>query len=178
MSKQNSNKIYHAPLSQSIHKEYNKLIDIISLIPQKQRTLKKTDSTGGLVSVVDIIAYQIGWGTLLIEWYETGLKNKMPDMPGEGFSSWDYTGLARHFYEKYHYDGGEKQNKQFYGVVKRILEIAEAEYLTSNLEKTGIWTWCTLQSGKPWPLSKWITVNTVAPYKRASSSLRKFLKTI
>ena len=129
------------------------------------------------MSVADLVAYQIGWDKLLIDWYEAGLEGKMPLMPGEGFARWDYVGLAKHFYAKYAYDSGPEQLKKLHNVVLLIIEIVEKEYKSGNLDKMGVWLWCTLRSGKQWPLSKWIMVNTVAPYKRAVSLVKKFLKT-
>lgn len=160
-------------LSQSIHKEYNKFVGVIAAVPPQQRLLKVIDGTGGKVSVADIIAYQIGWGNLLINWYTTGLTGKKPIMPGEGFTKWDYSGIAQHFYKKYHYDGYHQQEQEFHNVVTNIVNIVETEYQFGNLDKIGVWDWCTLASGKQWPLSKWITVNTVAPYKRATALIKK-----
>jgi len=167
---------FKAPLSKKIQAEYNKLLNIVAQIPLKYRRLKKIDGTGGNVSVADIIAYQIGWGTLLIGWYKAGIKGKKPSMPGEGFSIWDYSGLAQHFYAKYQHDASYKQIKEFHAVVGQILDIVEKEHQSGNLDKIGVWPWCTLPSNKQWPLSKWCTVNTTSPYKRAIILTRKFLK--
>jgi hypothetical protein len=169
---------YEAPLSVAVQKEYNKLLEAVVGVPDNYRTVKEIEGTGVLVSIADLIAYQIGWGRLLIAWYEAGLAGKMPMMPGEGFATWDYTGLARHFYDKYQYDSAHKQLREFHAVVLKTLAIIEHEYKTENLDKVGVWAWCTLPSGKQWPLSKWITINTASPYKRASALVRKFLKVI
>ena len=37
--------------------------------------------------------------------------------------------------------------------------IAPPEQQTRNLDQKSIWPWCTLTSGKKWPLSKWIRIN-------------------
>lgn len=160
-------------LNEKILKEYNSLAQTISKIPCDRRQLKVIDGTGGKVSVADIIAYQIGWGKLLISWYESGLNNRKFIMPGEGFTKWDYVGLANHFYKKYHFDGFLEQDQEFKKVVEQIILIVEKQHASVNLDKLGVWEWCTLPSGKQWPLSKWITVNTVAPYKRALTLIRK-----
>lgn len=76
------------------------------------------------------------------------------------------------YYEKYRLDSGECQLDEWQQVVSRILEIIRVEEQTGNLDVLGVWPWCTLSSGKQWPLSKWIQVNTVAPYKRAVQLLR------
>lgn len=170
--------VYKASLSKGIVKEYNKLSEAISLIPAQSLLLKTIDFSAGKVSVRDLVAYQIGWGTLLISWYISEIENTKPQMPGEGFTKWDYTGLAQHFYCKYQYDSIQEQIHVLHSVVVQILNIVEKEHLTGNLDKVGIWSWCTLSSGKQWPLSKWITVNTSAPYKRASALIRTFSRTI
>jgi hypothetical protein len=163
-------------LMKSILTHFEKLQELIRLVPASQRQLKAIEGTGGMVSVSDLVAYQIGWGTLLIGWYEAGKQGKMPEMPGEGFATWDYSGLASHFYKKYSYDGGVKQDAEFEKVVQRLIAVADVEHQHGNLERTGVWEWCRLKSGKEWPLSKWMQINTVAPYKRAAVLIRKFLK--
>ena len=145
-----------APLSKIIQAEYNVLIETISQVPVHYYAQKLIDGTGGKVSITDIVAYQIGWGTLLIGWYEAGLQNKRPEMPGEGFTKWDYVGLAKLFYTKYQYNNLDEQIQKFDSTVKQIIYIAEHEYQTNNLDKIGVWSWCNLSSGKQWPLSKWI----------------------
>jgi hypothetical protein len=164
-----------ALLSKNIQKEYNKLISIIADINRKDRLTQCIEGTGGLVSIADLIAYQIGWGTLLLTWYKAELKRKMPEMPGQGFDTWDYVGLAHHFYKKYHYDGYRKQEQKFHKIVQEIIDMVEHEYERNHLDAIGIWDWCTLKSGKKWPLSKWVQVNTVAPYKKAASLIKKVI---
>jgi len=164
-----------APLSMLIQKEYNKLVKVIAQISYNSRTAKILEFTGGAVSVADILAYQIGWGKLLISWYKAGIENKILVMPGEGFSYWNYTGLAQLFYTKYQYDSAQQQEQEFYSTVQEIITLTEHEYKTGNLDKQGIWSWCRLASGKQWPLSKWIKINTAAPYIRACTVLKKLL---
>jgi hypothetical protein len=160
-------------LSQDIRHEYYRLINIVNNLSFSDRNFNAMDATGGKVSVSDLVAYQIGWGKCVIRWYEAGIQGGMPTMPGEGFSSWNYTAIAQYFYQKYHYDGFEKQMQVFHEVVLRLLEIVEAEHQTDRLDQTGVWNWCTLSSGKQWPLSKWIRVNTASPYKRAAQLIKK-----
>lgn len=158
------------PLSKEIEKEYKRLVKVVTDLPIKVRTLKKIDGTGGKVSVEEIIAYQIGWGRCLIRWYEEGIQGRMPEMPGEGFSNWDYVGIAKSFYQQY---AVKEQMKMFDQVVFRILDIVAFEDRLGRLDQIGVWSWCTLPSGKQWPLSKWIRVNTASPYKRAFGLIKK-----
>ncbi len=154
-------------LYRDIARENDRLTKIVADLTPSVRVLKVMEGTGGKVSVADLIAYQIGWGKALIRWYEAGVRGDEPEMPGDGFTKWDYAAIARHFYASYHYDGSEEQMKIFQQIVARILKIVETEFQTNRLDQTEVWAWCSLSSGKHWPLSKWIRVNTAAPYKRA-----------
>ena len=73
----------------------------------------------------------------------------------------------------YQYDASHQQMKVFDQVVLRLLEIVKIEQQANQLDQIGIWAWCTLTSGKQWPLSKWIRVNTASPYKRAVQLIKK-----
>lgn len=160
-------------LIQDIEYEKDKLIQLVRNIPAATLSIKQIEGTGGKINIYDLIAYQIGWGKRIICWYERGIKGEVPEMPGEGFSKWNYTAIAKHFYQKYQYGSLEKQLTVFEEGVSRILEIIQTEQETGNLDRVGVWNWCTLSSGKKWPLSKWIRVNTAAPYKRAAQLIKK-----
>lgn len=135
-----------SPLSKIIKQEYNRLVSVISALEHYHRNAKNIDNMREKISASDLIAYQIGWGKLLITWYESGLKNQIPQMPGEGFTKWDYAEIAKLFYKKYAFDGGVEQNQAFHDAVTRILLFTEHEYQTGNLDKIGVWNWCTLAS--------------------------------
>lgn len=161
-----------------IQKEFQRLFKAVNQVPLSFQKLRQIEGTGGKISIPDLLAYQIGWARLLIKWYQTGLKNQMPQMPGQGFTSWEYVKIARHFYGKYHYYSVKKQIQVLSKLVEIILNIIEKEDRKGNLNRLGVWQWCQLPSGKKWPLSKWIQVNTVGPYRRATVQVRKLLKTI
>jgi hypothetical protein len=165
-------------LKSSLQAEYGTLLKTIAQVPFKLHKIKAIDGTESKVSISDLIAYQIGWGTLLISWYAAGIEGKMPEMPGDGFKDWDYVGLAQRFYAKYQYADAKEQLDALYKITQTILKIIDTEDQKGNLDKLGVWQWCTTETGQQWPLSKWIEMNTVAPYKRATALIRKFAKTI
>jgi hypothetical protein len=172
MAFQDNTPALYAPLSKEIYSAYCKLVLTLNELPERQFRQKTCSGTGGKVSPADIVAYQIGWGSLLITWYEAGLTCDAVIMPGAGFTTWNYAGLAQHFYTEYANTPRAKLMKTFKNTVDRVIEITECEYKSGNLDKLGVWHWCRLKSGKEWPLSKWIRVNSVSPYKRAYSLLR------
>jgi len=127
------------------------------------------------VSVTDLLAYQIGWGKLVIGWYEVGVVQKgTPQMPGDGFTEWKYNDLARHFFKKWPLDQGYQQEVMYYQVATKLIEIVEELHKSGTLDKEGVYEWANLSSGKPWPLAKWIRVNSAAPYDRAAKLVRGF----
>jgi len=169
---------FTAPLGQEIQNEYHKLIESIGLLRESSMSTKALEGTGGLVSVRDLLAYQIGWGNRLVDWYRSGIEGQAPQMPGEGFEKWGYTGLARLFYQKYRFRNVVEQLETFRATVLDILQFVEKEHQRGRLDQLGVWSWCRLASGKEWPLSKWVKVNTASPYKKAAGLIRKYAKTI
>jgi hypothetical protein len=156
------------PISSEILNAYKKLLKPILQISETHFFENLYDGTGGKVSAAKIISYQIGWGTFLLTWYKSGVANKKIVMPGDGFDTWNYKKIAVYFYQKYASLSQEKLLRMFECVVRDIVLITEKEYASGNLDTIGVWQWCRLKSGKEWPLSKWIRVNTIAPYKRAA----------
>ena len=146
---------------------YKKLLNAVLKISKDDFWKKSYNMSSTKVSAADIVAYQIGWGEQLIYWYQSGVQGIEIIMPGGGFDKWDYQGLALHFFKKYSRLSYNELLGLFETVVASIVQIVEQESASGNLDKLGVWKWCRLKSGKEWPLSKWIKVNTVAPYKRA-----------
>lgn len=159
-------------LAQNIQVAYDKLITSVQRVPFTKRADRSIAGSGGQVSIVDLIAYQIGWGQCLISWYTAGINSEQPVMPGDGFTKWEYAKIAQSFYQKYAYDGAVQQLAVFATVVVQIIAIATEEQKRGKLDQLGVWSWCTLATGKQWPLSKWIQVNTVAPYRRAAQLIK------
>lgn len=154
-------------LSKDIIKFYEILVGKVDFINKDKFFLKAYQMSGVRVSAAEIISYQIGWGKLLIYWYESGAAGIDFIMPGEGFDKWNYKALAKHFFSKYSNYSKKELMDEFHKTVSKIVEIVNQEGVSGNLEQSSAWEWLRLKSGKKWPLSKWVTVNTVAPYKRA-----------
>lgn len=153
--------------------QHQRLIEKILPMSAEYFFEKQYFLSGVKVSAADVIAYQVGWGELLVCWYQKGKLGAEFIMPGDGFDKWDYKNISLHFYKKYSPLSKEGLINKFNIVVKNILEIVDTELLLENLDKLGVFNWCKLKNGKDWPLEKWIQVNTVGPYKRAIKVLTK-----
>lgn len=121
--------------------------------------------------VYNLVAYQIGWGRLLLGWYQTGLNGQIPELPAKGFK-WNQLGdLTQHLYSQYSSNSYKKLLDQFDQVYREVHQLvktaSEKELYTLEVHA---WT------GNKWPLGRWINVNTSSPYKSALSKLRKWKK--
>lgn len=131
----------------------------------------RTRSKALAVSPCDLLAYQIGWGKLLLGWEAAERRGRAPEMPARGFK-WNQLGaLAQHIYAEYADSTLAELRAELRKVVEKIIKMIasmkEAELF--ELEQRG---W----AGPKWPLVKWIQVNTIAPYSSAGAKMRKIKK--
>ncbi len=128
------------------------------------------DIEGG-VSCCDIVAYQIGWGSLLLGWEKQELAGKTPKMPAPGYK-WNQLGeLANSFYEE-HSKKSLQQLRDEFSELRQVLvnwikSLSETELFQPHQR---FWT------GDKWAIVKWIQVNTVAPYRSARTKVRRWKK--
>lgn len=147
--------------------ESAKLLKELDNIPE---SMTRDCSIDGNISACDVLAYQIGWGRLLIGWYEAGKVGINPTLPAEGFK-WNQLGeLAKHFYEVHKNDTIEQLIQQFQSNFRDIETIIN-ENSNDQLYKLNVYIWTGI-----WPLGRWINVNTSSPYKSARAKIRKWKK--
>ncbi len=126
------------------------------------------DLEGG-VSCCDVMAYQIGWGRLLLEWERVEAAGGEPEMPAAGYK-WNQLGaLAESFYQAYE----ESPLSEVRAVFREVFSHLE-EWICAlpedELFDLGARRW----AGDKWPLVKWIQVNTIAPYQSARAKIRRW----
>jgi len=147
---------------------YQKLNEEFENIPLKSSRIKGIQ---GNISACDLLAYQIGWGKLLLSWNEAEINGKNPEMPAKGYK-WNQLGdLAKSFYEKYEKESVIKLRKELKSVIDKISKMIE-EMNEDELFKIGQRKW----AGEKWPVMKWVQVNTIAPYKAARTKVRRWKK--
>lgn len=131
--------------------------------------IERTKEIEGNISCCDLLAYQIGWGKLLLGWEEQEKSGKKPCMPATGFK-WNQLGeLAESFYNEYSEENLTQLRKDFkklnHSLVVWIESLTDQELFES---KQRIW------AGEKWAVVKWIQVNTIAPYCSARTKLRRW----
>jgi hypothetical protein len=155
-------------LLSNLQAAYSKLVEEAASIPSE---LERNPELEGGISPCDLIAYQIGWGYLLLSWDDLETRGEAVQMPAPGFK-WNQLGLlANSFYRKHHEQTLKQLLAQFdvlFGEIRLFIE--------SNSEDTLFGIGKRHWAGQKWPLAKWIQVNTVAPYGSARTKLRKWKK--
>jgi hypothetical protein len=133
--------------------------------------LERFPGIEGEVSPCDLIAYQIGWGKLLMSWDKLETQGKTAEMPAPGFKWNQLSALANHFYKEQNGQSLEQLLAQFEVLVDEI-----RLFIESNSEEVLFEIGKRRWAGQKWSIAKWIQVNTVAPYGSARTKLRKWKK--
>ena len=164
-----SNKV---ELIRAIENDSSKLLDAFRSIPFSDWEFATIEGNtkGTVISPSNVLAYQIGWASLLLNWYKMGEANQEFSMPMEGYK-WNELGkLATYFHQKYDGYSNSELLTMFINIVNEVLELVH--YLSNyQLYTVGIYGW----TGR-YTLGRYIQLNTSSPYKNALINLRKFNK--
>lgn len=156
-------------LQKAIEINYSKLKKDLMIIPCEKTTLKELEGhqKDTLMSINNLVAYLIGWGSLVLKWVEKKDKNEYVDFPETGFK-WNELGkLAQKFYMDYEKDDFETLIEKLDKTVSEILSIIDQKtdhelYQVSWYDK--------------WTLGRMIQFNTSSPYINARIRVRKWQK--
>ncbi len=156
-------------LQKSIIVAFKKILIDYSTIPSQisRETGISGNVKGTEISVCDTISYLIGWGKLVLKWYDLKSKNQPVDFPETGYK-WNELGqLAQQFHSEYHDWSYDKLIKEFTTTTDRILILVES---LDNKKLYGE-TWF-----EKYTLGKMIQFNTSSPMVNMRSKVRKFKK--
>ena len=126
----------------------------------------------GGVSCCDVLAYQVGWGRLLLGWERAERAGRAPAMPAKGYQ-WNELGrLAESFHANLGPRGMKALRRELRRTVERIAAMIDS-LSEPELFEIGARAW----AGEKWPVVKWIQVNTIAPHASARTKVRRWKKT-
>lgn len=156
-------------LLNAIDKNFTKLLGYLSAIPPELTSEKSMEghAQGTEMSVSDLVAYLLGWNTLVVKWITRDAQGLPVDFPETGFK-WNQLGLlAQKFYADYAQADYATLIRDLQSVKDDIVQLINAR-VEEDLY------------GKPW-YGKWtmgrmISFNTSSPYANASGRLRKWAK--
>ncbi len=121
-----------------------------------------------------MIAYQLGWMNLIMDWERRELNGEEVVTPAPGYKWNNLGGLYNSFYETYSGCSLVELKEQFNACTRQIItwldDLPDEELFTSGLRK-----WASSTPSK-WPAWKWVHINTVAPFKSFRTAIRKWKK--
>lgn len=154
-------------LLDAIQQTYDKLVTELSSLSTEQarETSLEGHARGTQMSVADLVAYLIGWNTLVLKWCDAKARGLEVDFPETGYQ-WNELGrLAQKFYADY----------ASLGYAQLLAQLADRH--------ARIKAWVAQQSnaalyGVPWygkhTQGRMIQLNTASPYANARARLRKW----
>lgn len=157
-------------LMDTIHSRYLLLDAEFEEITDSQRDIRipEVDKTPA-----EIIAYQLGWLSLVMGWDQDEREGREPSMPAPGYK-WNQLGqLYQSFYAEYAAVSLPELRSLFHLKEQQWLEwidsLTEQELFTQGIRK---WT----GSKAHWPMARWIHINSAAPFQTFRAKIRKWKK--
>ena len=164
------------------YKSKEELIDEISnrakLFINEFSEIQETDKDK-LIDGVDrtpaqMIAYQLGWLNLIIDWEKQEQQGIRVITPSADYKWNNLGGLYENFYKQYENYSLQELCSMFEEAEQKIIKLTES-YTSTELFKSGGRKWASSTPAN-WPIWKWIHINTVAPFKSFRSKIRKWKK--
>lgn len=121
-----------------------------------------------------MIAYQLGWMDLILEWEDKELKGIKVKTPHEEYKWNNLRGLYEKFYIQHEKYTLNELCENFCQSVNDIIQLTEG-YTDAELFQSGGRVWASSTPAN-WAIWKWIHINTVAPFKTFRAKIRKWKK--
>ncbi len=135
----------------------------------KNRLIEGVDRTP-----FQMLAYQLGWMNLVMNWDKNELEGYEVLTPAPEYK-WNKLGdLYENFYEEYKEYSLDELKGLFNNCVERII-IWISSFSDEELFLQGVRKWASSTPSK-WPIWKWVHINTVAPFKTFRTKIRKWKK--
>lgn len=123
---------------------------------------------------VQMIAYQLGWLNLLMNWDRDELTGKEVTTPALGYKWNELGGLYQSFYTQYeNYSLSELKN-EYIETVAKFVEWVDS-FTENEIFEQDVRKWASSTPSK-WPIWKWAHINSVAPFKSFRTKIRKWKK--
>ena len=125
-------------------------------------------------SPAQMVAYQLGWLSLILDWENQEQKGITVKTPHADYKWNNLGGLYKKFYEQYENYSLQELCSMFKEAEQKIIKLTES-YTDTELFQSGGRKWAS-STPSNWAIWKWIHTNTVAPFKSFRSKIRKWKK--
>ncbi|MCE7556421.1 ClbS/DfsB family four-helix bundle protein [Aliivibrio fischeri] len=164
----------------SVPKNKDELVDAISSISSKllvdyqsipSELSRDLEIEGNVkntkVSVCDTLSYLIGWGKLVLKWYQLKSNGKPVDFPETGYK-WNQLGELAQSFQIYYKDWDFVDLQfEFKSTTKEILD------LINTLDNYALYETLWYEQ---WTLGRMVQFNTSSPMKNMRTKVRRFKK--
>ncbi|WP_239255779.1 ClbS/DfsB family four-helix bundle protein [Listeria ilorinensis] len=157
-------------LIEAIQKSYQKFIQEFTDIPEtlSNQPVETVDKTPK-----EMLAYQVGWLTLVLSWEQEEQSGKQVITPTPEYK-WNQLGsLYQSFYQQYGKVALSEQTEQLDQLVSEWIQWIKT-LSDEVLFEPGKRNWATTKA--MWPVYKWIHINSVAPFTNFRPKIRKWKK--
>lgn len=121
-----------------------------------------------------MIAYQLGWMNLILDWENQEQKGYVVVTPAQNYKWNNLGGLYESFYNKYGTYSLKELCTIFVETEGKIIKLINT-YTDIELFEQGGRKWSS-STPSNWAIWKWIHINTVAPFKTFRTKIRKWKK--
>lgn len=121
-----------------------------------------------------MIAYQLGWMKLILDWESQEQQGHIVVTPTPDYKWNNLRGLHESFYREYKVYNLKELSTMFIETKQQIIELINS-YTEVELFEKGARRWASSTSSS-WPIWKWIHINTVAPFKSFRTKIRRWKK--
>lgn len=165
-----------------IYENKEDLIDAIKKAAQlfidEFNTIKEADKDK-LIDGVDrtpaqMIAYQLGWMNLIMNWDKDELDGKEVKTPSQKYKWNKLGGLYESFYKEYGNYSLPELRESFSDCLEQMVTWINS-FSDQALFSQDVRKWASSTPAR-WPIWKWIHINTVAPFKSFRTKIRKWKK--
>ncbi len=139
---------------------------LATLTPEQMTQTKSADDW----SAKDVLAHLIEWEGMVMKWYETGVKGKVPAVPSEEFNWGQLPQLNHAIYLKNRDKSLEDIQKEFKTSYKKIMKLIES-IPEKELFTRGQYPWT-----KNNLLAAYFNSTTAAHYRWARGEIKKRVK--
>lgn len=119
-----------------------------------------------------MIAYQLGWMRLLLEWEEKENSGMLVQTPHGDYKWNNLSGLHQSFYDLYKGYSMQELQREFREVVGNV-QVFVGSLSDENLFEPGGRKWAASTPAN-WPVWKWVHINTVAPFATFRTKIRRW----
>ena len=140
--------------------------------------ISETDKDKFMVGVdrtpAQMIAYQLGWMNLIIDWENKEKEGRNVITPAPNYKWNNLSGLYEDFYNQYKEYSLDELRVSFLKTEEKMIELINT-YTDTELFEPGKRKWAS-STPSNWAIWKWVHINTVAPFKSFRSKIRKWKK--